>query len=340
MYKQSFFPAMALAAGLLAALAPRPALAAEVDEIHIAKQYGISYLPLMLMEDQKLVEKHAKALGQPGLKVQWSTFAGGNVMNDALLSGSLEFASGGVGPFLTLWAKTRGNYNVQGVTAMNSMPLYLVSSNPKVKTIKDLAAGDKIALPAVKVSIQAVTLQMAAEQAFGAGEQYKLDSMTVTMSHPDGQAALLSGGSEVTGHFTSPPFQYSELKDPRVHLVLSSYDVLGGASTFNVVWSTAKFRNENPKTYQAFVTAFNEAIKQINDNKQAAAEAYLRISGDKRSTVADIMEMMNDPKIIFTTTPQNVMKYADFMQKIGSIKVKPASWKELFFPNMHSQSGS
>ena len=339
MYKQSVFPALALAAGVLAVLAPGAARA-EVDEIHIAKQYGISYLPLMMMEDQKLVEKQAKALGQPGLKVQWSTFAGGNVMNDALLSSSLEFASGGVGPFLTLWAKTRGNYNVQGVTAMNSMPLYLVSSNPKVKTIKDLAAGDKIALPAVKVSIQAVTLQMAAEQAFGAGEQYKLDSMTVTMSHPDGQAALLSGSSEVTGHFTAPPFQYSELKDPRVHQVLSSYDVLGGASTFNVVWTTAKFRNDNPKVYQAFVAAFNEAIKQINDNKQAAAEAYLRISGDKRSSVADIMEMMNDPKIVFTTTPQNVMKYADFMQKIGSIKVKPASWKDLFFPNMHNQSGS
>jgi len=339
MNRYAFLRSIALATGLLAALAASP-VRAEVDEIHIAKQYGISYLPLMMMEDQKLVEKQAKALGLGELKVGWSTFAGGNVMNDALLSDSLQFASGGVGPLITLWAKTRTNYEVQGVTAMNAMPLYLNTNNPNVKTLKDFSGSDKIGLPAVKVSIQAVTLQMAAEQAFGAGQEHKMDSLTVTMSHPDAQTALLSGNSEITGHFTSPPFQYSELKDPRVHTVTSSYDVLGGPATFNVVWTTAKFRNQNPKVYQAFVSAFDSAIQQINGDKKAAAEAYLRISGDKRSTVADILAMLNDPKIVFTTTPQNIMKYADFMFKIGSIKVKPASWKDLFFPNVHNQPGS
>jgi NitT/TauT family transport system substrate-binding protein len=34
------------------------------------------------------------------------------------------------------------------------------------------------------------------------------------------------------------------------------------------------------------------------------------------------------------------MKYADFMQKIGSIKAKPASWKDMFFPNVHNLPGS
>ena len=83
---------------------------AEVSEFKIAEQYGISYLPLMIMEDQKLIEKHAKAAGIADLKVTWSKFAGGNVMNDALLSNSLDIATGGVGPFITLWARTKGNY--------------------------------------------------------------------------------------------------------------------------------------------------------------------------------------------------------------------------------------
>jgi NitT/TauT family transport system substrate-binding protein len=312
---------------------------AEVNELKIAEQYGISYLPLMIMEDQKLVEKYAKEAGVGDLKVTWSKFAGGNVMNDALLSDSLHFAAGGVAPLVTLWAKTRGNYDVKAVAALNSMPLFLNTRNPNVKTIKDFTDKDKIALPAVKVSIQAVTLQMAAEKAFGPGQQNKLDRLTVSMSHPDGQAALLSGSSEITAQFSSPPFQYQQLADPKIHKVLDSYEVLGGPATFNLVWATTKFKNANPKVYTAFTKALDEAIAMINKDKKWAAEAYLRISKDKDS-LDNILKMLNDPEIKYTTTPQNVTKYVDFMNRIGSIKAKPASWKDMFFPNVHSLPGS
>jgi NitT/TauT family transport system substrate-binding protein len=330
---------LSLRAALVAAVALLASpLHAELAEIKVAQQYGISYLPLMLMEEQKLIEKHAKAAGVD-VKVGWAKFAGGNVMNDALLSNSLQFASGGVGPLVTLWARTRGNLDVKAVSAINSMPLYLNTRNPSVKTIKDFTEKDKIALPAVKVSIQAVTLQMAAEKAFGEGQQGKLDALTVSLSHPDAQVALLSGASEITAHFGSPPFQYQQLEKPGIHTVLNSYDVLGGPATFNVVWTTSKFRSENPRLYDAFVKALDEATAIINKDKKAAAEAYLRISKDK-DTVADILAMLNDPAIVYTTTPQNIMKYVDFMNKIGSIKVKPDSWKDLFFPNIHGAAGS
>ena len=311
---------------------------AEMSEINVAQQYGISYLPLMLMEEQKLIEKHAKAAGLD-VKVGWAKFAGGNVMNDALLSNSLQFASGGVGPLITIWAKTKGNLDVKGVATLNSMPLYLNTRNPNVKSIKDFTEKDKIALPAVKISVQALALQMAAEKAFGEGQQGRLDALTVSMSHPDAQTALLSGQSEITAHFGSPPFQYQQLKRPGIHTVLNSNDVLGGATTFNLVWTTAKFRNENPKLYDAFVKALEEATAFINKDKKAAAEAYLRISKDKDS-VADILAMLNDPQIVYTMTPQNIMSYANFMTKIGIIKVKPDSWKDLFFPNIHGAAGS
>src|SRR5437867_6161753 len=187
---------------------------AELTELKVAEQYGISYLPLMIMEDQKLIEKYAKGSGLPSLTVSWTKFAGGNVMNDALLSGSLHFASGGVGPLVTLWSRTRGNLDVKAAAAINSMPLYLNTRNPGVKTIKDFTEKDKIALPAVKVSIQAITLQMAAEKAFGESQFARLDPLTVTMSHPDGQIALLSGQSEINAHFSAPPFQNQQLRNP------------------------------------------------------------------------------------------------------------------------------
>ncbi len=329
---------LALAAALaVTALGAGSVARAEMAEINVAQQYGISYLPLMIMEEQKLIEKHAKAAGVD-VKVGWAKFAGGNVMNDALLSNSLQFASGGVGPFVTLWARTRGNLDVKAVAAINSMPIYLNTRNPAVKTIKDFTDKDKIALPAVKVSIQAVTLQMAAEKAFGEGQQNRLDALTVSMAHPDAQAALLSNASEVTAHFSSPPFQYQQLQKPGIRTVLNSYEVLGGPATFNVVWTTSKFRNDNPKLYDAFAKALDEATAIINRDRKAAAETYLRLSKDK-DTVADILAMLNDPNIVYTTTPQNVMKYVTFMLKIGSIKAKPESWKDLFFPNVHQLPG-
>ena len=47
-----------------------------------------------------------------------------------------------------------------------------------------------------------------------------------------------------------------------------------------------------------------------------------------------------DSRIVYTTTPQNVMKYVAFMTKIGAINVKPDGWRDLFFPNAHALPGS
>ncbi len=147
---------------------------AETRTIRIAKQFGISYLPLTIMEEKKLLEAHGRQMGLD-LKTEWVQFTGGPPMNEAIISGNLDFASGGVGPLLTIWSKTRGNLGVKGVAALNAMPLDLNTNNPNVKTIKDFTDKDRIALPGVKVSIQAVTLQMAAEKVFGRGQYDKLD---------------------------------------------------------------------------------------------------------------------------------------------------------------------
>jgi NitT/TauT family transport system substrate-binding protein len=334
------FRKVAAVLSALAALLVCTVARADMTEIKIARQYGVSYLPLMIMQDQKLLEKHAAQLGIPNLKVSWVEFAGGNVMNDALLSDSLQIASGGVAPLVLLWSRTHGTpLEVKALAAINSMPLLLNTTNPAVKTVKDFSGKDKIALPAAKVSIQAITLQMAAEKAFGSGNQGQLDKYTVSLSHPDAQQALLSGNSEVTAHFGSPPFQEQELTHQGVHTVLNSYDILGGKSTFNLVWCTSKFYQQNPKLVQAFIAALDEAEASINKDKHAAALAYLRISKDK-SSVDEIEKMISSPDVQFTTTPQNTVKYADFMARTGLIKTKPATWKDLFFPTSQSQQGS
>jgi NitT/TauT family transport system substrate-binding protein len=313
------------------------ASAQETKELRIAKQFGISYLPITVMEERKLIEKHVKAAGLGDIKVEWSRLSAGAPMNDALISGSLDMASGGVGPLVTIWARTKGNLNVKGVSSINSMPLYLNSINPAVKTIKDFTDNDRIALPAVKVSIQAVTLQMAAEKLLGKYDA--LDRLTVSMSHPDGMAAMMSGKSEITAQFTSAPFQYQQLQDSRVKRVLSSYEVLGGPATFNTIWTTSAFHDKNPKTYKAFLAALEEAMTLIHGNKKEIAALWIKAENSKLPQ--DFVEkILNDPENVFTTTPQNVMKYAEFMHKVGSIKEKPAKWSDMFFPEIHDKQGS
>lgn len=312
---------------------------AEVSELRVAKQYGLGYLQLMMMEDQKLIERQAKAAGLGDLTVTWATFRSSDVMNDALISGTVDFVCLGPPGLATIWAKTRGNLDVRGVSGLNAMPLFLNSRNPAIHTLKDYTEKDRIAIPAVKVSVQAIVLQMAASAAFGPTNYAKLDPLTISMAHPDGMVALLSGGGEIDSHFTSPPFQYKELASPAIHTVLNSYDVLGGQSSFNVVAATRKFRAANPKTTAAFLAALAEATAAINHDKPAAAEAYRRLAQDK-SPQAEIQAMIEDPAIAFTLQPMKLAKIADFMQQVGSIKVKPASWKDLMFENTHDQPGS
>jgi ABC-type nitrate/sulfonate/bicarbonate transport system substrate-binding protein len=328
----------AAAAALAVAFSAATTAGAETRVVHIAQQYGIGYLPLTIMQERKLLEAEGKKLGLD-LSTEWLRFTGGAAMNEALISGNLDFASGGVGPLVTIWARTKDNLKVKGVAALNSMPLYLNTINPKVKTLQDFTAKDRIALPAVRVSIQAVILQMAAEKVFGKGQEHKLDAWTVSLSHPDGLAQMMSFKSEITAHFTSAPYMYQELVDKRVHRVLNSYDVLGGPHTFNLVWAAAKVYEGEPKVTQAFLAALREAMSQIKADPAGSAALWVKASHSKLP-VAEVERIIKLPENSFTMTPQRVMVFANYMSRVGMVPAKPASWKDMFIAGIHNLPGS
>jgi NitT/TauT family transport system substrate-binding protein len=225
------------------------------------------------------------------------------------------------------------------VAALNSMPLYLVTTNPAVKSVKDFGDKDRIALPTVKTSIQAITLQIAAGKAFGPGQEHTLDRLTVSMGHPDAMAAMLGGHSDVDAHFGSAPFQDQELADSRVHKVLDSYEVLGGPHTFNLVWASSKFADSNPKVMRAFVDALEDAIALIKSDPGKAADIWIQAEGSK-VTKADAQKIIRDPQNEWTTTPKKVLVYLDFMNRSGLVAAKTSDWHDLFFPVLQASSGS
>ena len=325
------YPRLIIAATVAfsAVMAPLRA-GAEVTEVRIAKQYGLAYLPLLVMEEHKLIEKHARGAGLGEVTVSWPVLSGGAATNDALISGAVDYVSSGITPLILLWAKSAGEY--KGVAAVNSSPMYLNTTNSTVRTLKDFTDKDRIALPAVKVSIQAVVLQMAVAQTFGSENFAKLDPLTVTMKHPDGVAALLSPRSEITAHFTTPPFMFYELRDKRVHTVLDSFKVLGGPHTQVVLSSSKTFGQKNPRVFAAVRAALEEASAFIANDRRAAAELYLK-STKSKETLDEILVEIGRPSVGYGTEPVRIAPFVDFMYATGAIKVKPASWRELFFAN-------
>ncbi|HKS86292.1 MAG TPA: ABC transporter substrate-binding protein [Pseudolabrys sp.] len=324
-------------AGALALQAIAPVSAAE---IRLARQFSMGYLQLNVMEHQQLIEKHARALGLNDVKVSWFTFNGPTAVNEALISGNIDVGSGGVPGLLVLWSRTKGTpQEVRGISALSSQPFLLNSRDPAIKTIKDFKDNDRIAVPAVRSSVQAITLQIAAAKAYGQKEFNKLDPLTVSMTPPDATVALLKGGGQIAAAFSVPPFQYQQLEDPSIHTVLNSFDVMGGSHTFTAAWTSAKFRDGNPVLYKALVAALKEATDIVNKDRKAAAALWIEDSKSKLS-IDMVGKIVAGPQVHWTMTPENTMKYADFMSSVGTLKNKPAVWKDYFFPEIYDQKGS
>jgi NitT/TauT family transport system substrate-binding protein len=316
-----------------------PATARAEGQIRVAEQFGIVYLLLNVARDQQFIEKEGRKQGVD-IKVDWVKLSGGAAVNDALLSGSVDIAGAGVGPLLTIWDRTHGRQNVKGVTSLGNLPYYLVSNDPKLKTIADFTEKDRIAVPAVSVSVQSRILQYAAAKQWGDKQFDRLDKYTQAMPHPDAAAAIIAGGTEITGHFGNPPFQEQELAgNAKAHIVLNSYDVLGGPSSATVLYATEKFRDRNPKTYRAFVDAMADAAKFVSADPQAAADIYIRVNHASIDR-ALLVKVISNPQAQFKVAPQNTFGLAQFMYRIGAIRNEPKSWKDYFFDDPATAGGS
>jgi NitT/TauT family transport system substrate-binding protein len=330
-------------AGAIAAMAAvastSPAPAQQKSEISLSRQPGIFYMPSHIMEKNKLIEKHAAALGVPGVTTKWLTLSGGGAQTDALLAGGVDILNTGTGNLLLLWDRTRGG--VKGIVATSAQPMTLISRDANIKSLKDIGPNDKIAVPTVKVSTQAIVLQIAAAELFGADQWSKLDPNTVQLGHPDAYVAMSNSQHEVRNHFAIPPFTFLELKNvPGAHVVLQSPDVMGGPLSQAQFFTTTKFADANPKIIQAVRDATKEAQDLIRSDTKAAVEIYKEITGDKTS-VEDLLAWLKEPGMMeWNLQPQGTMKFAAHLHKVGTLKTLPKAWTDYYLPVAHDLKGN
>ncbi len=320
-----------------AALAVATPAHAEADTIRLSHGLGVLYLPLIVMREAKLLEKHLAAAGIKST-VTWLTLDGGGQINDAMLAGLLDVAGTSIPGFLTLWSKGRGTRSeVVGVSGLSTCALILNTNRPDIKSLADFKPGDKIAVPSVKSSLQAVVLQILVAKTFGDANWDRLDVNTVSLQHPSAVAALVSGNQDLAAHFASPPFTLAEAKSPRVHAVLRSPDLLGDI-TLDMVYGTKRFTAANPGHVKAFIAAQSEANALIASDPARATQLFVQNSGSKIDP-AEIEAVLKDPQTKFDILPHGFMQYVEFMKRAGTIRVVPAAWHDAFVPELEG-SGS
>jgi NitT/TauT family transport system substrate-binding protein len=332
MFKRVF----ALAAALLPLLAA-PALAQQ--PVRIGTGFGIGFLPLMIADELDLIEKQGRAAGL-NLRGEFQRFSGSAAMNDAILSGAVDAGGYGLPALLIAWDRARNTPSqIFAVAGITTQPLILLTNKAGVTGLAGFAAADKIAMPAL-VSPQMYVLQLAAERAFGAGQHDRLRANVVSLPHPDALAAIVSGGTEVAGYFSSAPFTQIALRDSKVRVVLSSADILGGPASFLVLGATRRYLQANPQMARVLNAALGEAADLIKREPRRAAEIYLKVEPSRTLDIDAIETLLKEMADDFGPTVRGAKVYADFMGRIGQLRNPPADWKDIADPVLHGTPGS
>jgi NitT/TauT family transport system substrate-binding protein len=332
---------VAAGAGLaLGVLAAPPLARAKPRTVRISKGYGVLYLPLLVMEKQRLFERHAARHGLRDIALDWVLLDGGNSVNDAMMAGTLDFAAAGAPGFIELWARARGIPNVEviGISGLSTTSLSLNANQPGLVALRDFTPSDRIAVPGIRTSLSAVVLQMVASRQLGARHFAQLDSITVNLPHPQAMQALIRRDGGITAHFTSPPFSTLELRQPGIHRVVNSVDVLGPL-TLDVVFAPKRLVDTEPALAMAFLGALDEANRLIAQDPRAAAALYAASSGVGVSH-DDVLQMLAAPDTRFSVRPNQLMDYVDFLYLAGTIKAKPRAWHEMFAPMLDAYRSS
>jgi len=333
----SFLVALFLASGVLLSA---PSARAEVREVRIGYGYGLVYLPLMVAVAQGYFAAQAREAGGGDLAVSDRRFSGAAALNEALLSGNIDVAAIGVTGFLILCDKTRGRNEIRGLAALAAHAFVLFTNQSRVRSLADFGDQDKIATPG-GTSPQAILMRMAAEQLYGTGQYARIDSLMISLPHPEAVAALLAGTAGVTGYVATPPYISTLRKSDKVHAVITSRDILGPEDATGAVLAVGKtFVENNPGVAKAAIAALEEAMVFIAREPDKAADIYLQFEPSAKVTKQDVLGMLTDGTMTYSVTPSGILQFARFQARTGQIKNEPRSWQEVFFPFIHDRKGS
>lgn len=301
--------------------------AAAKDQIRIAAQHGLGYAPLFIIAKKpEFIHKYV-----PDADVTLVQLAGGAAVREALLSDSVDVGGLAMSPVIQAWAK---GADLKLALALCDMPAELITWRPDLHSVKDLKPGDKLNVISIG-SPQSLVLMMAAQRYFG--DPHALDSRFVTLSHPDGVAAVMAH-RDIVATFASPPYVRLLLKQPGMHSLLSNHAFPEANFTFIAAASGGAFV-KRARLYDATVHALEDAIAWINTKPEEAAAFLAKEQGNGKFTAADWLAEIKQPGARFSPVPHGLVALGAFMAKIG-VAAKAPSYDDVTWPNLHDIGGS
>jgi NitT/TauT family transport system substrate-binding protein len=291
--------------------------------INIAEQYGLAYAPLQIAKELKLIEKNL-----PGVTVNWKQLGNTAAIREAMLANEIDAGFMAIPPFLIGWDK---GMDWKIACGLSASPVALVTNKKEIKSIKDFGTKDRIALPQPG-SVQHILLSMACERELG--DAKKLDNLLVSMAHPDGMNALLSG-RDITAHFTTPPYMTKELETQGIHEILNGRQALGRDFTFIVGVATRKFHDNAPEEYEALIKGITEAMDFMRNNRE---ETLKILSKYYEMSIEEVAANLDMEGTEYSTSVGGIDDFAGFMERNGYISKVPESAEKILWDDINHEN--
>ena len=306
-----------LAAGGAFACAGRieGAFAAAPATVTSAYQPGLGYTPFLMLE-----QKGTLSTEFPSTQFAWRELSNGAVIRDGIISNTIQIGAVGTAPFLIGWDR---GVPWKILCDSNNFDFWLVVMDPRIKTLKDLRPGDKIATPSPD-AINALVLRAALMRA--GLPPNELDVGMVAMPHPIAEEALLN--HDVVAHIATPPYAQDEVRRGG-HVIMRTADGFPGGITSTVVVAGTSFAHDQPELIDAYFKAFVATVKFIQAHPEDAARAYVASTGGKANLSESAGLFRDLSGSLFGVAPYGVIETARFLAKLGLIKRVPASFAEI-----------
>ena len=282
------------------------------EKIIIADQFGLAYAPIAVMKSKGFLEERLKENGQEALEVEWKTLGNTSSIREAMLAREIDIAFIGIPPFL-IGLDNAMDWKI--ISGLSESSVALITSDAALESISDITDDHRIITPQPG-SLQHILLSMAAERELGDAKAF--DNQLLSMSHPDGVTAMLSGGKEYL-HFTTPPFLQKELATDGFRILKTGEDCFGSDFTFNVGVCQERIYEDTP-VYEAFKAALKDSLDYMNEDFEGTLEilksAYEYEDEELRSFLAE-------DQMRYTMDVRGLEEFVDFMARNEFISAEP-----------------
>lgn len=268
--------------------------------ISLTEQYGLAYAPITAARLKGWFEEEV-----PDVEFKWQTAGNAAAVREAILAGHLDGGFMGIPPYLI--GRDRG-MKWTAVAAVAEAELGLVTIRPGIDSVGNIPEDLRIALPQPG-SIQHILLAMAAEKELGDAAAF--DNRLITLSHPDGLSAMISG-TEVEAHFTSPPYLQIELESTDARLILDGETAFGGEFTFIIAVLSDSLIESHPEAVEGIRRAIRRGAEWLNEYPEEAAEF---LAPHYRMEETELKKILLSDDLSYGGDIRGMYAFRDFMKE-------------------------